>query len=114
MTDHCSFPAALAVCAAAGLAALSTSVSVAQQAAAPQHRERGTLVFQNIPLPDTALMARLQRFQQSREATFLDWLAAGGMLVATGFGVPEPLARVAGARAAHRQRLRVPQGSGGR
>ena len=95
MTDHCSFPAALAACAAAGLGALSASVSVAQQAAAPQHRERGTLVFENTPLPDTALMARLERYQQSREATFLDWLADGGMLVATRFGDTEQLHRVA-------------------
>src|SRR6267142_2127529 len=95
MTDHCSFPAALAVCAAAGVAALSASVSVAQQAAAPQHRERGTLVFENTPLPDAALMARLERYQQSREATFLDWLADGGMLVATRFGDTEQLHRVA-------------------
>jgi dipeptidyl aminopeptidase/acylaminoacyl peptidase len=95
MTDHCSFPAALAACAAAGLGALSASVSVAQQAAAPQHRERGTLVFENTPLPDTALMARLERYQQSREATFLDWLADGSMLIATRFGDTEQLHRVA-------------------
>ena len=95
MTDHCSFPAALAACAAAGLAALSAHQSVAQQAAAPQHRERGTLVFENTPLPDAALMARLERYQQSREATFLDWLADGGMLVATRFGDTEQLHRVA-------------------
>ena len=82
MADHCSIPAALAVCVAAGLAALSASVSLAQQAAAPQHRERGNLVFENIPLPDTALMARLGRYQQSRQATFLDWFADGSLLIA--------------------------------
>src|SRR5258708_25083071 len=95
MTDHCSFPAALAVCAAAGVAALSASVSVAQQAAAPQHRERGTLVFENTPLPDAALMGRLERYQQSREATFLDWLADGSLLIAARFGDTEQLHRVA-------------------
>src|ERR1700731_2840139 len=94
MTDHRSFPAARAVWATAALAALSASQSLAQQAAA-QHRERGTLVFENIPLPDTALMARLGRYQQSREATFLDWLADGGMLIATRFGDTEQLHRVA-------------------
>jgi dipeptidyl aminopeptidase/acylaminoacyl peptidase len=94
MTDHRSFPAARAVWAAAALAALSASQSLAQQAAA-QHRERGTLVFENIPLPDTALMARLGRYQQSREATFLDWLADGGMLISTRFGDTEQLHRVA-------------------
>src|SRR5258708_17595706 len=95
MTDHCPIPAALAGCAAAGIAALCASVSLAQQAAAPQHRERGTLVFENTPLPDMALMARLERYQQSREATFLDWLADGSLLIATRFGDTEQLHRVA-------------------
>src|SRR6202158_5505163 len=91
MTDHCSFPAALAVCAAAGVAVLPTPVSLAQQAAAPPHRERGTLVFENIPLPDTALMARLERYQQSRQGTFLDWLADGSLLIATRLGDTQQL-----------------------
>ena len=95
MTEHRSFPAARAVCAAAALAALTAPQSLAQQPPAPQHRERGSLVFENIPLPDTALMARLGRYQQSREATFLDWLADGGMLIATRFGDTEQLHRVA-------------------
>src|ERR1700730_12248077 len=95
MTDHRSFPAARVVWAAAALAALSAHPSVAQQAAAPQHRERGTLVFQSIPLPDTALMARLERYQQWSEATYLDWLADGGMLIARRFGDTEQLHRVA-------------------
>src|SRR5258707_3756917 len=95
MTDHCPIPAALAVCAAAGIAELCAAVSLAQQAAGPQHRERGTLVFENTPLPDMALMARLERYQQSREATFLDWLADGSLLIATRFGDTEQLHRVA-------------------
>ena len=95
MTEHRSFPAARAVCAAAALAALTAPGSLAQQAAAPQHRERGNLVFENIPLPDTALMARLGRYQQSRQATFLDWLADGSALIATRFGDTEQLHRVA-------------------
>src|SRR5438067_1192316 len=85
MADQCSLPAALAVCAAAGVAALCTSASLAQQPA-PAHRELGNLVFESVPLPDAALMARLERYQQSRQATFLDWLADGGLLVATRFG----------------------------
>src|SRR6266404_4915986 len=95
MTDHGSVPPALALCAAAGVAALCASVSLAQQAAAPAHRERGTLVFENIQLPDAALVARLERYQQSREATFLDWLADGSLLIATRFGDTEQLHRVA-------------------
>src|SRR5437016_5841202 len=94
MADQCSLPAALAVCAAAGVAALCTSASLAQQPA-PAHRELGNLVFESVPLPDAALMARLERYQQSRQATFLDWLADGGLLVATRFGDSEQLHRVA-------------------
>jgi dipeptidyl aminopeptidase/acylaminoacyl peptidase len=95
MTEQRSFPAARAVWAAAALAALTASQSPAQQAAAPQHRERGNLVFENIPLPDAALVARLGRYQQSRQATFLDWLADGSVLIATRFGDTEQLHRVA-------------------
>src|SRR2546421_10918295 len=95
MTDHCPIPAALALCAAAGVAALCASVALAQQAVAPAHRERGTLVFENIPLPEAALMARLERYQQSRQASFLDWLADGSLLIATRFGDSEQLHRVA-------------------
>src|SRR6266480_4925672 len=94
MADQCSLPAALAVCAAAGVAALCASASLAQQPA-PAHRELGNLVLESVPLPDAALMARLERYQQSRQATFLDWLADGGLLVATRFGDSEQLHRVA-------------------
>src|SRR5438105_14956077 len=97
MADQCSLPAALAVCAAAGVAALCTSASLAQQPA-PAHRELGNLVFESVPLPDAALMARLERYQQSRQATFLDWLADGGLLVATRFGDIETLHGVAAPR----------------
>src|ERR1700730_6953437 len=95
MTEQRSSPAARAVWAAAALAALTAPQSLAQQPPAPQHRERGSLVFENIPLPDTALMARLGRYQQSRQATFLDWLADGSVLIATRFGDTEQLHRVA-------------------
>src|SRR5437773_9579080 len=95
MTDHCPIPAALAMCAAAGVAALCAPQSLAQQAVAPAHRERGNLVFENIPLPDAALTARLERYAQSRQGTFLDWMADGSLLVATRFGDTEQLHRVA-------------------
>jgi dipeptidyl aminopeptidase/acylaminoacyl peptidase len=67
------------------------SVAVAQQAAtpaarAPAHLERGDLMFEGIPPPDAALNARLDGYLQSREATFLDWLPDGAMLIATRFG----------------------------
>src|SRR5256885_5956886 len=91
MTDHCPIPAALALCAAAGVAALCASVALAQQAGAPAHRERGNLVFENIPLPDAALTARLERYAQSRQATVLHWLARGGLLLPARLGGTPPL-----------------------
>ncbi|MBV8404088.1 MAG: prolyl oligopeptidase family serine peptidase [Gammaproteobacteria bacterium] len=59
-----------------------------------QHRERGNLIFDGIPPADPALAARLARYQQSRGATFLDWLADGSLLVSTRFGDTEQVHRV--------------------
>lgn len=67
----------------------------AQQAGAPSHQERGNLVLEGVPPLDAAMGARLERYQQSREATFLDWQADGSMLVATRFGDVEQVHRVA-------------------
>ena len=59
-----------------------------------QHHERGNLVFDGIPPSDASLAARLARYQQSRGATFLDWLADGSLLVSTRFGDTEQVHRV--------------------
>jgi dipeptidyl aminopeptidase/acylaminoacyl peptidase len=64
------------------------------QSPATQHRERGNLVFDGIPPADPVLAARLARYQQSRGATFLDWLADGSVLVSTRFGDTEQVHRV--------------------
>src|SRR6185437_15566204 len=45
--------------------------------------------------PDPEIAARLQRYQQSRSATFLDWLPEGGMLIATRFGEVEQVHQLA-------------------
>jgi hypothetical protein len=64
----------------------AVSATQAQQSpGVPSHQERGNLVFEGIPPLDTAMAARLERYQQSRQATFLDWQADGSMLVATRF-----------------------------
>ena len=60
----------------------------------PRH-ERGSLVFDNIPPPDPALAERLHRYLESRQATLLDWLPDGSLLIATRFGDTEQLHRVA-------------------
>src|SRR5437667_59903 len=110
MTHPGSFPAARLVCAVAGFAVLAGPASLAARAAAaadaaaaaappllapPQHRERGSLVFENIPVPNAALAARAARYEQSREASFLDWLADGSMLIGTRFADTDQLHRVA-------------------
>jgi len=110
MTHPRSFPAARIVCAVAGFAVLAGPASLAPRALAaadaaaaaappplapPQHRERGSLVFENIPVPDAALAARVARYEQSREASFVDWLADGSMLIGTRFADTDQLHRVA-------------------
>ena len=84
----------------------------AAQAAAPPpvrmppllpRRERGNLLFDNIPPPDPGLAARLHRYLESRQATLLDWLPDGALLIATRFGDSEQLHRVAAPMAAREQ-----------
>jgi dipeptidyl aminopeptidase/acylaminoacyl peptidase len=64
------------------------------QSPVTQHHERGNLIFDGIPPADASLAARLARYQQSRGATFLDWLADGSLLVSTRFGDTEQVHRV--------------------
>ena len=64
-------------------------------ARAPFHRELGNLILEGIPSLDERLTARLERYANAREATFLDWLPDGSMLVATRFGNATEIHRVA-------------------
>ena len=52
----------------------------------PQRQERGNLILDGIPAADPALAEHLERYLHAREASFLDWLPDGGMLIATRFG----------------------------
>lgn len=74
---------------------LSVSALAQQPAGMPSHLERDNLVFEGMPPLDARMAARLDRYQQSRQATFLDWEADGAMLVATRFGDVEQVHRVA-------------------
>jgi acetyl esterase/lipase len=67
------------------------------------HREPGPLVYENIPPTDPALAARLDRYLNSRGATFLDWMGDGSLLIKTRFGETEQLHRVAAADATREQ-----------
>ena len=94
--------AARALC-AAGAALCFSCPGVAQVPPANAHRERGALTFEGVPPPDPALGARLERYLQSRGATFIDWTADGSLLVKTRFGDTEQLHRVAAAGGAREQ-----------
>jgi dipeptidyl aminopeptidase/acylaminoacyl peptidase len=86
---------ALAALLPACLLLSAASAEAQQPPGLPSHQERANLILEGIPSPDAALAARLQRYQHSRQATFLDWLPDGSMLVATRFGDVEQVHRVA-------------------
>jgi acetyl esterase/lipase len=77
------------------LALLAAVAAAAQPPSPGQRYESGTLVFDGVPPPDPQLAARLERYQQSRGATFLDWMADGSLLISTRFGETEQVHRVA-------------------
>ncbi|HUA89510.1 MAG TPA: alpha/beta fold hydrolase [Steroidobacteraceae bacterium] len=109
MTSRTTRPGrrALGALAAACLLSLAASAQTPppapNPAISPTHRERGTLVYEGIPPTDPALAARLERYLDSRGATFLDWTADGSLLIKTRFGETEQLHRVAGPGAAREQ-----------
>jgi dipeptidyl aminopeptidase/acylaminoacyl peptidase len=65
------------------------------QPAVPARQEHGNLILEAIPPRDPQLTDRLGLYRQSRQATFLDWLPDGAMLVATRLGEVEQVHRVA-------------------
>jgi dipeptidyl aminopeptidase/acylaminoacyl peptidase len=79
----------------AGLSILLAGTAGKAQQAALSHQERGNVILEGAPPRDTELAARLERYRQSRQATFLDWLPDGGMLVSTRFADVEQVHRVA-------------------
>lgn len=68
-----------------GLAALLAG-GFALAATPVARREVGTLVTENVPETPPAVREQLHRYQNTRSASFLDWLADGTMLIATRFG----------------------------
>ncbi|HKZ73569.1 MAG TPA: prolyl oligopeptidase family serine peptidase [Steroidobacteraceae bacterium] len=85
--------AAIAAASALLVAAGATDRAVAQSV--PSRKELGSLVLENIPAHDAALVTRLRRYLNARAATFLDWLPDGSILVSTRFGDTAQLHRVA-------------------
>jgi dipeptidyl aminopeptidase/acylaminoacyl peptidase len=86
---------ALAALLPACLLLSAASAEAQQPPGLPSHQERGSLILEGVPSTDAALAARLERYQHSRQATFLDWLPDGSMLVATRFAEVEQVHRVA-------------------
>src|SRR5579859_3700120 len=79
---------------AALISACSLLSVPAVQAQVPSHQEHGNLILEGVPPLDASMAERLARYQQSRQATFLDWQADGSMLVATRFGDVEQVHRI--------------------
>ena len=89
-------PAAIAASAATTVGVLAlTGLPAQAQQTAPARQERGNLVYESIPPRDTQLAEHLGLYRQSRQATFLDWLPDGSMLVTTRFGDVEQVHRIA-------------------
>src|SRR5512146_136980 len=86
--------AALALAFAACLISFGLAAH-AQPFTVPSHRMDGTLVFDGIPPLDASLGAQVRRYEEWRQATFLDWLPDGSMLVATRFGADSQVHRIA-------------------
>ena len=83
---------------------VSLIASAAALAQAPvTTRQVGTATLQNVPEIPAEVKASVQRYQNYREAQFLDWLADGSMLIRTRFGATNQVHRVAAPGAARTQ-----------
>src|SRR3569833_3296709 len=83
-----------AAAATVGVLTLAGLPAQAQQTA-PARQERGNLLYESIPPRDTQLAEHLGLYRQSRQATIMDWLTDGSMLVATRFVVVVLVFRIA-------------------
>ena len=87
---------------AIALLASATPAAIAAQTSVPT-RQIGTATLENVPEIPAEVKASVQRYQNYREATFLDWQADGSMLIATRFGATNQVHRVAAPGAARTQ-----------
>jgi dipeptidyl aminopeptidase/acylaminoacyl peptidase len=86
----------LAAYAVSAVIATLTSFAAAQSgpSTGTLRRVSGNLVLEGIPARDDALADKLARYQNGRQAKFLDWLPDGSMLIATRFGDADQVHRV--------------------
>ena len=66
-------------------------------------RQVGTATLQNVPEIPADVREAVQRYQNSRAASFEDWLPDGSMLIATRFGATQQIHHVAAPGAARTQ-----------
>ncbi len=85
----------------AALIALAPA-ALAQQAQVTT-RQQGSATLQNVPEIPAEVREAVQRYQNSRSASFEDWLPDGSMLITTRFGATQQLHRVAAPGAARTQ-----------
>ncbi|WP_156437730.1 MULTISPECIES: S9 family peptidase [unclassified Sphingomonas] len=85
----------------AALIALAPA-ALAQQAQVTT-RQQGSATLQNVPEIPADVREAVQRYQNSRSASFEDWLPDGSMLITTRFGATQQLHRVAAPGAARTQ-----------
>ena len=83
--------------------------SAQSSAVSTLRRENGNLVLEGIPARDAALADKLTRYQNGRQAKFLDWLPDGAMLVATRFADADQVHRVASPGASREQLTFYPE-----
>lgn len=76
---------------------------------APFHREIGELILEGIPALDAQMGLWAARYANEREATFLDWLPDGSMLVSTRFADAAEVHRVAEPLGAREQLTYTPE-----
>jgi dipeptidyl aminopeptidase/acylaminoacyl peptidase len=88
---------------AASLLLCAASASLQSATVSTLRQERDNLVLEGVPSRDAALGERLQRYLNSREATFLDWLPDGAMLISTRFGNATQVHRLTAPLAAREQ-----------
>lgn len=84
-------------------AMLMAATGVMAQAAQPERREVGNLVFDGIPQIPAELRPQLQRYRNARSAGLQGFMADGSILISTRFGETGQLHRVAAPGADRRQ-----------
>jgi len=77
------------------LVSLALSAAAAAEPASVQREVVGNRISENVPVVPTELVDRLDRYQNTRGASFVGWLPTDGMLVSTRFAETSQIHRVA-------------------